>query len=778
MTKPRSRPRSSCARWMTRSTTLTLLALFAVCPSVAEVVGVEITHRETIELTRGESRAGNYERIEGILRFEVDPGAPANERVRGLELAPRNQRGRVEFAAEFELHRPLDPARGNRRLLYLVNNRGHKLGDGFFGNSRAGHWLYENGWSYLWCGWNADVPEHEARLNIELPVLTRGGETLTGRVFAEVVNWGNDNVPSLPLTWGGSVPHAAASLDRRTATLSKRRYPWEEASPIPNDRWEFARVVDGELIPNPRHLHVHAGIEPGWIYELVYEARDPKPTGLGLAAIRDAASFFRYAETAPDGATNPLAGAVEFAYAWGHSQSARVLNHFVYEGFNADETGRFVFDGMIPNCGGAGRGQFNSLFAQTTRHGSHLEDNLYPIDVFPFTSTNQRDPVTGRSGDALAGARASGAVPRILAINSSTDYWTRGASLIHTDVLGKKDAALDASVRIYHVAGIAHTEGRLGVLGRALLVALDKWVTDGIAPPASNTPRLDDGTLVDLEAIRESFPAIPRVTLPDSFYKPYRLDPGPRWESEGIADHVPPKTGPRFEARLPQVDTDGNELGGVRLPELAAPLATYTGWGLRNPAFSKTLGRNAGRIWPFALDAEEREASGDPRPSIRERYPSKATFVFARAKAIMQLHHEGLLLEEDVAPLLEEALRENHWLDEPSPLRLVSARAEPQKVVPGGTVLLVAELRGETAPVAVEVTFREARNWTRALRDDGREGDAAAGDGRWTYRLTLPGNVPPGSFHFDVRALDRDYRPVPLADGATGTVVIEVVPAN
>lgn len=629
---------------------LTVLMVLAVVPplvtnAAAEVVGLEITSREELGGDVVNPEVGAYEKITGVLHLEVDPDDPVNARIVDLRLAPRNARGRVEFSTEFELRKPVAADRGSGRLLYIVSNRGSRHGAGFFSRGLDFDWLQDQGFSTLMCGWGCDVQVDDRRLNITVPVATMDGKPITGRVHAEMINHENDPIPSLPLTWGGSIPHAAISLDTADAQLTRRRYPWDEPEVVPGDAWAFARFEDGAPVPDPRHLYIEGGIEPGWLYQLVYTSSNPPVTGLGLAAIRDAVSFFRHG--GGDVTVNPLAGNLERAYAWGHSQSGRLLLHFVWQGFNSNADGRLVFDGVMPNCPGAGRGEFNSRFAQTTRHGSHLEDNLYPIDVFPFTFGPQTDPVTGASGDALALARELGNVPKMMVLNSSTDYWTRAASLLHTDVTGTADAPIDPAVRIYSLAGIAHTDGRAGVVGRALLTALDAWASEGTAPPDSRIPRIADGTLVDLAAVREAFPAVPGLRLPGSYYHPYRLDPGPRWAAEGIADHVPPRTGPRYVCLVPQVDADGNEVAGIRLPEVAAPLATVCGWNLRNPAFSRSLGRNSGRWWPFAPDADVRAASGDARPAIGERYPTADDYVGPATACLDELLAARLLLPMD-----------------------------------------------------------------------------------------------------------------------------------
>jgi Alpha/beta hydrolase domain/Tetratricopeptide repeat len=612
----------------------------------AKVVRLQIESRERIVGEKFNPAVGAYERITGTIHLEVDPRDEANSRVADLLLAPRNARGQVEFSTEFELLRPVDLERGNDRLLYFVNNRGNRHGAGFFSNELEYNWLWDQGYSYLWCGWACDVRKDDRKLNISVPIATENGKSIVGRVYAQMINHNNDPVPSLSLTWGGSIPYAAISLDNTGAELTRRRYPWDKPEVVPGPTWSFARMENGQVLPDPRHIYIEKGIQPGWLYDLVYTSQNPPIVGLGLAAIRDVVSYLRYEDADEAGLANPLSGHVEYTYSWGHSQSARLLNHFVWQGFNGDEEGRIVFDGVMPNCPGAGKGQFNSRFAQTTRHGSHLEDNLYPVDFFPLAFEKQTDSVTGETGDALGLARNLGHVPKMMILNSSTDYWTRAASLLHTDVEGTRDAGIDPSVRIYSVAGIPHTAGRSGVIGRALLVAMDEWVSQGIEPPLSRIPRIADGTLVDLAAVRDRIPAIPGFRLPDSFYHPLRLDPGPRWRLEGLADHVPPLAGPRFVCLVPQVDVDGNEIAGVRLPEIDVPLATHCGWYLRNPSFSHSLGRNAGRVWLFAADRAAR-GSDDDRPSNSERYPTPEDYSEPVEASLKKLLTDRLILPMD-----------------------------------------------------------------------------------------------------------------------------------
>jgi len=727
--------------------------------TIAKVIKVEITSREVISDCPELIHTGSYEVIKGIIYLEVNPENLANQQIVDLHLAPRNRCGCVEFSTEFELHKPLNPDRGNHRLIYFVNNRGNKLGSGFFSNSAGHNWLYTNGWSYLWCGWNCDVIEDARKLNISVPVIKEKGKAVTGKVYCEIYSYADDPVPSMPLVWGGSIPYPPVSLNSAKDRLAVRQYPWEKPLPIPRDKWAFARWEDGRAVADPGFIYIKDLFKPGWLYELVYTGKDPKVTGLGMAAIRDLVSFFRYEKADRDGLPNPLADVIDYTFAWGHSQSGRLLNHFVYDNFNGDEAKRIVFDGIIPNCPGGGKGQFNSRFAQMTRHGSHLEDNRYPVDFFPFTSVEQFDPVKGERGDNLARARKSNLLPKIMYVNSSTDYWTRGASLLHTDVEGKKDMEIDPNVRIYAIAGLAHTTGRTGIITRALLTALDQWITLNIDPPESCIPKISDGTLVDLKTWKGVFPDIPGCRIPDSYYHPYRFDQGPRWKKSGIADNVPPKTGPRYVCLVPQVDEDGNEIAGIRMPEIEVPLATYNGWSMRSPTFSNTLRRNAGRIWPFAVTSDERKKNNDPRKSVLERYPTKKDYLYAVMKSLLILQKKRLLLDQDMDFLLKEAAEQNYWYasGEENLVSIKSLTAQPTVVNRGETVELTVVTEGYMEDIYIlRFIWRESPRVR--IQFDGKQKAVNVK----CYLMEIGEGFPRGTFHFDIQAIDRNFNPVYL----------------
>lgn len=667
------------------STALVLILILTTTRAVrAEVIRVQIDRREPFAGGQSFGSAGPYERLIGRMFFEVDPSHAANGRIVDLKLAPMNARGKVEFWSDFFLLKPVDASRGNRRLFYDVNNRGNKLALGAFNNhggndpaaaADAGNgFLMRQGYSIFWCGWNGDVLAGGNRLLIGLPVATANGQPITGFVHAEICV--NEKVSSQPFYWGNSDPYPSVTLDNEEALLTMRSNRSEKAVVVPHDEWTFARFENGKVIPDPRHLYVKEGFRPGWLYELVYTAVNPRVTGLGFAAVRDTVSFLRYAGKDTQDRANPLAGVIERAYVFGISQSGRFIHHFVYEDFNADEHNRTVFDGALAHVGGAGKGYFNHRFAQTTRHGSQHEDNLSPSEFFPFTTAPQYDPVTGQEGDTLARARASGHVPKLFFTGTSTEYWTRATSLLHTDVEGRVDIAPDLNVRIYFITGGQHGvssstdkgiyQNHINVLDhrpvlRALLVQLDRWVTAGIEPSPSRYPKIADGTLIELAAYQSAFPKIPDVDVPQLMYTPLRLDFGPDRKQDGIGEFVPPRLGVSYRTLVPAVDSDGNEVAGIRLPDIAAPLATYTGWNLRSERVGAAgaLGRWSGSYLPFAPTVDERQKTGDPRPSIAERYATRELYLARIAAAAIRLRDENLLLDEDVVDIIKTAAARN-----------------------------------------------------------------------------------------------------------------------
>jgi hypothetical protein len=696
------------------------MVVLTASASLAEVERIEITSREIFAAGHEFGDSGPYEKIRGRLFYAVDPEHPANAAVVDLELAPRGADGKVRFEGDFILLKPVDLDRGNGRLLYDVNNRGNlymlrhvnggsRTNDPSTVDDAGNGFLMEQGYSLLWSAWNWDVVAGNGRLQIDLPIATMNGQPIGQRIAAEIVNsFSLEPAPSMPLAWGGSRCYPALDpTDNSDSVLTVRDAPRAERTRIPNERWRFARIENGVVAPDPTSIAVDGGLLPGKIYELVYEVRNPRVVGLGLAAVRDAIGFFRFEGADRLGNPNPLArraaggawvSAMDRAYIFGVSQSGRFITHMLWQGFHVDERDRMVFDGARIHVAGGGKGGFNHRFAQTTHHPSHLEGNYFPADHPPF---NFAPDGTAADNDVLAEAKRLGAVPKIIIMNNTLEYWTRSASLVHTDPTGTVDADFHPNVRYYMTNGAPHggassrtptvTEHErnpldVAPLQRAMLVNLDHWVSDGVEPPPSRYPRIDRGELITAESHARRFPEIPRSRHPGRDLTPPRVDYGPGFFETGVFTEVPPEMGPAFQTLVPAFDADGNGVGGIRLPELTAPLGTYQGWNPRSRAAGAPdfLTRFDGSFWEFPVSEEVRERTGDPRPSIEARYSGRQDYVNRVAAEVRQLQTDGFLLEPDADGVIELAGRLS-WPPEPIDSRpfwkLGADRLQPSAVL-------------------------------------------------------------------------------------------------
>jgi hypothetical protein len=662
---------------------LTLIAFFASSAD-AHVTRVEILSRADIQDGRAFGLAGAYERIISRVYFAVNPENIHNRQIVDLDKAPRNAQGEVEFSADLYLFKPKDMAKGNGAVLFEVSNRGGRgilrlvnggnssdpnaeFGDGF---------LLREGYTIAWLGWQFDVAGQGQNLRFSAPVAhDPGGKEIRGLVRSDFTpSQKRDDMPLghilLGPAGGKSYPVDDPASPKNVLTV--RDAPDGPRQVIPRGQWSFAHSVEGQLVTDPHFIHLDGGFLPGKIYEVVYEAKDPVVAGAGLAAVRDFLSYLKY---------DPQATApVRRVYAVGISQSGRFLRHFLYQDFNADEQGRQVMDGVIAHVAGAGRGSFNHRFAQPSRDAQPLSSIFFPTDLFPYTDLPETDPETNKTAGLLDAASKSHTAPKIFFTNTSYEYWGRSASLIHTSADGLKDATPGEIARIYFLAGLQHfsapfppqraTTGSpdstaqqrhnpnpVQWFWRALITDMDQWVKDGTPPPPNTYPKIADSTLVPLS--KWTFPRISGVNTPHEMNLAYHLDFGSQWKS-GIVSNEPPKVGKPFSVLLPQTDADGNDLGGVRLPELQVPLATYTGWNLRDSSIGAPGLRLSflGSFLPFARNASEREKSGDPRPSVAERYVSREEYMGKFAEAAMNLIKERFLLREDLTAVLERGQRE------------------------------------------------------------------------------------------------------------------------
>jgi hypothetical protein len=598
--------------------------------------------------------SGAYEKLAGTMRFSVDPADERNARVTDIGLAPRNAQGRVEFAADFYLLKPVDMRKGNRRLLVDCVNRGRKVVLGMlnsaprvpdpsteaeFGNG----FLLRHGYTVAWVGWQIDVPRRDGLMALDAP----RAQGVVGELRCEMRP--NKPVQSLALADRYHIPNPTVDLNDPKARLLVKAHAGAEAVEVARDTWRFS---------DPGHIELRGGFTPGAIYDVIYRSAHPPIVGLGFLAIRDCAAYLRWG-----GGDNLCSGAIERTYLFGVSQTGRFLRQMLHLGLDQDEQGRSVFDAVIPHIAGGRRGEFNLRFGQPSLNAKGAVGELPPFN----------------GPELFARLAAREQPPRIFLTNSAAEYWRGDASLVHTDTEGAHDVEPPRFMRIYALAGTQHTPGALppleadpntgdrglqrfnvvdyAPLMRAALVNLDRWVSNGTEPPASAFPRLGDGSAVAAETLADVFETIPGVRFPEWVVRPQRLDFGPDI-ARGIATY-PAKPGAPYRTYVSTVDADGNELAGVRPPELAVPLATYCGWNPRHPDTGAPgdLMQMMGSTLPFPATRAARERTNDPRASIEERYASKDAYLGRVRDAAMTLVSTRYVLEEDVGAIVERAAR-------------------------------------------------------------------------------------------------------------------------
>lgn len=634
---------------------ITAACLFPVSLQ-AEVIRFDITERVPAFAGRSFGEVGTYERITGRATIALDPADERNAVIVDLALAPRAAQGRVEAVADVVILKPADPARGNGALLLDVPNRGRKLAPQLFDDAPqpgadrmqepddAGiGFLHRQGYTMVWVGWQADLESKPGQMALKAPVL----KDITGPAREEYVFDNTTSPARAKLTWPAAEP-ANLAVTVRAAWADQRQTPQGLA----------VRLVDATTIEITRP----AGFDAGALYEVTYTARDPMPLGIGFAAVRDVVGFLRR-DTTP---ANPLlAGSrpsVDRAVGFGISQSGRFLREFLYLGFNEDLRGRLVFDALMPHVAGARRMATNMRFGQNGRNARHPQDPAWLADAFPFTYATLKDPVSGKSDGLLRRCARSNTCPKVMQTDSEHEWWASRASLLVTDLAGNH-VDLPADVRAYMIAGTPHSAQsnevmRKGVAAmalpqnplhvgapmRALLTSLDRWVRDGVVPPASRVPMRAHHTLVPAAgAVRTDIPGLPYAAM---------------YSVAAVSDQtvMPPRELGRYTVFVPRAGADGMAIAGVHMPALAVPRATYTGWNPRAQGFGSTaLYPLQGAVVPFADTEAARLEAKDPRPSLAARYPDDAAYVAAVEREAARQVAEGLLLEEDAKRAVEAA---------------------------------------------------------------------------------------------------------------------------
>ncbi len=639
------------------------------------VIRLDIQSRQPYTDGKRFGDAGAYERLDGTIHFAVNPAHAANRRIVDLDTAARDADGRVHFSADFCLLQPTDAARGNRRLLFEVLNRGKKLVPRMFNHADPEEtptnaidpgdgFLFRHGYSVAWCGWQWDVALSDALMGLDAPAaLDDHGAEIVGQVLV----WHRPNEPAnaLLLADRDHAPYPAADVHDPDAVLSVRDSPAGPATVISRDRWRFARDEGGAAVPDDTFVWLDGGFVPGKVYEVVYRTRRCPVVGTGMLAVRDTVAFLR-----SDARDNPCAGRIDTTYGFGMSQSGRLLRHFLYDGLNMDEQGRQVFDGLFIHVAGGRRGEFNHRYAQPSQQ--HIPSFGH---LFPFADDAYTDAATGVTDGLLHRQREIGGVPKIVTTNTDAEYWRGDCSLIHTTPDGTRDIEPPPEVRIYHFAGTQHGLGTLPLhdggspdgargthplnsvdyiaLMRAALVNLDQWVTAGIAPPPSRFPRLADGTAVPMPTALAPFRTIPGASVPVSETLPNIRHLSLGAEAAHGVGRYPAVMGEPYPVFVSAVDADGNEMAGIRLPDLTVPVATQTGWNPRHPATGapEQLIPMQGSTLPFAATVAVREHRHDPRPAIAERYRDRNEYLARVRAAADALIADGFVLADDL-PLL------------------------------------------------------------------------------------------------------------------------------
>jgi Alpha/beta hydrolase domain len=641
------------------------LLLSVACAGQARIVEIKVQSVRPFAEGQVFGTVGAYERVTGTAIGELTPADARNRVIVNLDRAAPNARGMVEYEVDFDLLRPVDAKRGNGKIMYDVTNRGRKFlpvwlmsaapagANNPLTSADAGDGLFlRMGYTIVWTGWDADAPRTGGGMAIRVPVAT----TTTGAPIVRVIRDELVSGTRGPVQRELRLAYEVATTDTSQMRLTARRRESDARIELPRSDWALKDSRTLEILTPGNSV---AGPAVGTLYEFHYPAKNPGVLGIGYAATRDFISFLRHEERDARGTPNPAGGSKTHAFAVGISQSGRYVREHIALGFNQDESGRRVFDGMLAHISGVGRVFLNYEFGMAGRTNTEHEDHLYPENEFPFSTALQTDPFTGKTAALF---RNDGFDPLLIETNTSTEYWQKGASLLTTDPLGQRDVPLPANARAYLVASTQHA-GRSGLLPdlgpcmnlrnphnpmpalRALLVALDQWATAGITPPPSRVPSIAAGTLV--KPNNQSFPAIPGFAVTRA---------GNVLPMLGDWVYPNPDLTRQYQPLVAKTDADGNEVAGIRLPEIAVPLATYTGWNLYMRPFTEgDLCDRDGSYSEFAATRAQRDQIGDPRASVAERYPSHADYATKLQAAAEALVRERLLLEEDAAAYSRQA---------------------------------------------------------------------------------------------------------------------------
>lgn len=658
---------------------------------------IEIINRQVAFGGANFGTVGTYERIDAVAHLQINPAHPANASIIDLDKA-RRESGWVAYSTDLLILRPVDKVKARHVLVFEVVNRGIKLlpkmandvaiSKELLTAKEAGHgFLMRQGYTLVFSGWQGDLDAEVYQqmqqlfgnvpfLRAHLPIARDGERTITGVTQTEVVFDHTNNPAIISLTY------PAATLDQSKATLSVRARQNDAKREIARDHWSY---VNDSHVKLDRPIDMDAGA----IYEFIYPARDPIVMGLGFAVTRDLISFLRYEQKDASGNPNPLiytprfsceagdnkqpcnttAAPADLVVAVGISQSARYLRDFIWQGFNHDGSGRRVFDGVIPVIAGSRKTFTNVRWAQPGRFSRQHEEHLVYGNQFPFTYATTTDPVTGARDGILAKCSISRTCPKLFHIDTAAEFRSAGATLIGTDGAGQ-DITFPEDVRAYMIASGTHYPGgtlpacryqanplKYGPLLRSSLVAMTDWLVTNKQPPDSQWPSIADATLANAASRTEvGFPDLSGIGMPYS----------PVVNQVELTNYtnVPPQAdyNRKWNMLVPITDADGNDIPGIRLPDIAVPLGTYLGWNVRKKNFAEgELCMVIGSFLPFAGDAATRTTSGDPRLSLRERYVNNSDYVKQVRQVAEGLRDTGYILQEDVDRYIVRATAVSVW---------------------------------------------------------------------------------------------------------------------
>jgi hypothetical protein len=651
-------------------------ALLAGSPVEARITSLQVVRLESPTfggMTFGS--VGAYEKITARAFGEVDPTAAANSLMTDIQFAPRNARGMVEYSTDVVILKPIDPRNGSGKIFYDVVNRGNKGSYTTFNQAPAPSnvantpasgagtgLLMRRGYTIVWSGWEdpAIIGTGPNTLTAALPVARNAnGSSIVENMIIEQI-FDNATGTTIPL------PYRAADTVQSHAYMLVHNHtqfvvgaPHVDRVTVPTSVWSY---VNDQTVRINRADPFLASYDQGAAFEFVFPAKDPIVLALGFAATRDLISFLKH-----DSSTqNPVRNAIQYALGRGDSQSGRYLKGFLYWGFNADENGHIVFDGMSPHISGAHAIASNDRFGDSNATGRSYQRHLSAKMEFPFTYGLRTDPFTGVTDGILARCERNGTCPKVMHTDSGNEPYLKPVSLITTDGPGNgalpKDIKLPSNVRVYTIGSTQHgPQGSISTAPsgvcqqpgnpnqwapsvRALGIALDDWVTRGEAPPKSEYARIEDHTLVrSMPQAKQGFPMIPGVRY-TGWYNPVDV------LDKNVLPNLP-IPGKSYTILVPKADDDGNDVSGVRTLDVQVPLATYTGWALRRAPFAENEDcALTGQYIPFATTKAARIAAGDPRKSVEERYKSFNEYQDKLEHAIDDTIKDGFLLCEDGVP--------------------------------------------------------------------------------------------------------------------------------